>query len=157
MDPWQPSDPTLPSSFTTAERELIRGEMGPHFGQLPSLADGLLLRTGRDGPQKGEPKLPPAARSMLERGLVEVRAGRCGPRAFFPEAGLAVLRQPLRDRRAMDPARFAHLRRELGLQPEPGTGDPARFGQPIDADRHRPVSSRRARLLVAYAGPNGWS
>jgi len=116
MDPWQPSDPTLPSSFTTAERELIRREMGPHFGQLPSLADGLLLRTWRDGPQKGEPKLPPAARSMLECGLVEVRAGRCGPRAFFPEAGLAVLGQPLRDRRAMDPARFAHLRRELGLR-----------------------------------------
>ena len=89
--------------------------MGPHFGQLPSLADGLLLRTWRDRPQKGEPKLPPAARSMLERGLVEVRAGRFGPRAFFPEAGLAVLRQLLQDRRAMDPARFAHLRRELGL------------------------------------------
>ena len=52
---------------------------------------------------------------MLERGLVEVRTERSGPQAFFTEAGLAALRQLLRDRRAMDPARFAHLRRELGL------------------------------------------
>jgi hypothetical protein len=53
---------------------------------------------------------------MLERGLVEVRAGRFGPRAFFTEPGLAALRRLLQDRRAMDPARFAHLRRELGLE-----------------------------------------
>ena len=62
-------------------------------------------------------------RSLLERGLVEVRPGRYGPRAFFTEAGLAALRQLLRDRRAMDPARFAHLRRELGLEaPEEAAG-----------------------------------
>ena len=109
---------SLPSSspFTAAERDLIRREMGLHFGQLPSLADGLLLRTWRGGPDKGEPKLPPAVRTMLERGLVEVRPGRFGPRAFFTEPGLAALRHLLRDRRAMDPARFAHLRRELGLE-----------------------------------------
>jgi hypothetical protein len=29
---------------------------------------------------------------------------------------LAALRQLLQDRRAMDPVRFAHLRRELGLE-----------------------------------------
>ena len=34
---------------------------------------------------------------------------------MFTEAGLAALRQLVLDRRAMDPARFAHLRRELGL------------------------------------------
>ncbi len=88
--------------------------MGPHFGQYPSLAGGLLLRIWRGGPRKGEPKLPPAVRSMLERGLVEVRTERSGPRAFT-EAGLAALRRRLHDRRAMDPVRFAHLRRELGL------------------------------------------
>ena len=104
-----------PSPLTAAERDLIRREMGLHFGQLPSLADGLLLRTWRGGPQKGEPKLPPAVRSMLERGLVEVRTERSRPRAFLTEAGWAALRQLLQDRRAMDPARFAHLRRELGL------------------------------------------
>ena len=52
---------------------------------------------------------------MLGRGLVEVRPGPIGHRAVFTEAGLAALRRLLRDRRAMDPARFAHLRRELGL------------------------------------------
>jgi hypothetical protein len=34
---------------------------------------------------------------------------------MFTEAGLEALRLLLRDRRAMDPVRFAHLRRELGL------------------------------------------
>jgi hypothetical protein len=106
---------SLPFPFTATERELIRREMGLHFGQYPSLADGLLLRTWRGGPQKGEPKLPPAVQSMLERGLIKLRAERSGPRAFFTEAGLAALRQLLRDRRAMDPVRFAHLRRELDL------------------------------------------
>ena len=106
----------LPSPFTTAERDLIRREMGLHFGQYPSLAEGLLLRSWRGGPQKGEPKLPPAVRSMLERGLVELRTERIGPRAFFTEAGLSALRQLLQDRRAMDPARFAHLQQELGLE-----------------------------------------
>jgi hypothetical protein len=38
-----------------------------------------------------------------------------GPRAFFTEAGLNELRALLQDRRAMDPERFGHLRRELGL------------------------------------------
>jgi hypothetical protein len=104
-----------PSPFTAAERELIRREMSQHFGQYPRLADGLLLRRWRGGPQAGEPKLPPAVRSMLERGLVEVRTERSGPRAYFTEAGWAALRQLLQDRRAMDPTRFAHLRQELGL------------------------------------------
>ncbi len=34
---------------------------------------------------------------------------------MFTEAGLAALRLLLRDRRTMDRARFAHLRRERGL------------------------------------------
>ena len=104
----------IPSPFTAPERELIRREMGQHFGQYPRLADGLFLRTWRGGPHKGEPKIPPAVQSMIERGLVTVRAGRIGPAAFFTEAGLAALRQLLLDHRAMDPARFAHLRQELG-------------------------------------------
>ena len=106
----------LPSPFTAAERDLIRREMSLHFGQYPSLAEGLLLRSWRGGPQKGEPKLPPAVRSMLERGLVELRTERSGLRAFFTEAGLAALRLLLQDHRAMDSVRFAHLRQELGLE-----------------------------------------
>jgi hypothetical protein len=104
-----------PAPFTAPERDLIRREMGMHFGQYPRLADGLLLRTWRGGTHKSAPKLPPAVRSLLARGLVEVRAERIGFRAVFTEAGLAALRALVRDRRAMDPARFAHLRQELGL------------------------------------------
>jgi hypothetical protein len=104
-----------PSPFTPQERDLIRRELCQHFGQDPRAADGFLLRTWRSGPQAGQPKLPPAVASLLERGLVEIQPGR-GPRAVFTSAGLAALRRLLLDRRAMDPARFAHLRRELGLK-----------------------------------------
>ncbi len=104
-----------PSPFTAQEREFIRCEMGMRFSQYPSVADGLFLRSWRGGEHKGEPKLPPAVRTMLERGLVEIQPGPIGYRALFTEAGLAALRVLLADRRAMDPARFAHLRRELGI------------------------------------------
>ena len=102
-------------SFTARERELIRHEMGMHFGQNPSLADGIFLRTWRGGERRNQPKIPPAVQTMLERGLVEMRSTTRGPRAFFTAAGLAALRQLVLDRRAMDPERFAHLRVELGL------------------------------------------
>ena len=105
----------LPVSFTARERALIRQEMSEHFGQYPRLADGVFLRTWRGGAQKGQPKIPPAIRSMVDRGLVEIRDSDRGPRAFFTEAGLAELRRLLLDRRYMDPERFGHLRRELGL------------------------------------------
>ena len=111
------------SSFTSRERELIRREFYPRFGQDPSLADGIFLRTWHSGPHKGEPKVPLAVQGLLDRGLVEVGPGRYGPRAVFTEAGLAELRALLGDRRAMDPERFAHLRRELGLDAGEGAGD----------------------------------
>ena len=103
------------SSFTPRERDLIRREFCQHFGQDPSVADGIFLRTWHSGPHRGQPKIPLAVQGLLDRGLVEVGPGRYGPRAFFTEAGLAELRALLQDRRAMDPERFAHLRRELGL------------------------------------------
>jgi hypothetical protein len=109
-----PSD--LPSGpFDAREREFIRREFGVHFGQPSYLADGILLRTWRSGPEKNQPKLPPAVRSMIERGLVEVRPGPRGVRGVFTEAGLAAMRQLAADRRLMDPQAFAHLRLELGL------------------------------------------
>ena len=103
------------SSFTPRERDLIRREFCPHFGQDPSIANGIFLRTWRGGERAGEPKIPAAVQSMLERGLVEIRPARLGARAFFTMAGLQELRALLQDRRAMEPERFAHLRRELGL------------------------------------------
>jgi hypothetical protein len=41
------------------------------------------------------------------------------PRLFFTEAGLAMLRTMMMDRRVADPKKFAHVRRELGLDPGP--------------------------------------
>ena len=106
-----------PSPFTASERDLIRSELGQRFSTYPSVNDGMLLRTWRGGPNAGQPKLPPAMRSMLERGLVEVRPNSYHrlPCAFFTEAGLIALRQMAQDRRALDPVRYAHIRRELGL------------------------------------------
>ena len=106
------------SSFTPQERDLIRLEMGMRFGQYPELANGLFLRTWHSGPHKGEPKIPKAIQTMIDRGLVEIRRNPMGRQAaFFTEARLEALRQLLRDRRIMDPERFAHLRQELGLDP----------------------------------------
>ena len=93
-----------------------------HFGRLPTVADGLFLRTWRGGPQAGQPKLPPAVRSMLDRGLVEVRAGGRWARAHFTEAGLTALRELARNPRLFDPVRYAHVRQELGLEEADGAG-----------------------------------
>jgi hypothetical protein len=111
------------SSFTPRERELIRREFCRHFGQDPSVADGIFLRTWHSGPLKGRPKIPLAVQGLLDRGLVEVGPGRYGPRAVFTAAGLRELRLLLQDRRAMDPERFAHLRRELELDAGEGAAD----------------------------------
>jgi hypothetical protein len=51
----------------------------------------------------------------LERGLMELRTTSRGRRAFFTQKGLSTLRRLVLDRRAINPERFAHLRRELGL------------------------------------------
>jgi hypothetical protein len=105
--------PAVP--FTAPERDLLRRELCRHFGEDPLVADGIFLRSWRGGERRNQPKIPPAVQTMLERGLVEVRSTSRGSRAFFTEAGLAMLRQLVLDRRAMDPERFAHVRLELGL------------------------------------------
>jgi hypothetical protein len=108
----QSGPPSCP--FDAREREFIRREFGVHFGQPSYLADAILLRTWRSGPKKNLPKLPPAVRNMIERGLVELRSGSRGVRGFFTEAGVAGLRELIADRRLMNPKTFAHLRLELG-------------------------------------------
>jgi len=110
-----PSGTPDPALFTAPERELIRRELHTRFGQDPAVADGIMLRTWRGGPNAGQPKLPPAVQSLLARGLVELRTGGRWPTAQFTETGLAALRHLAQDRRALDPARYAHVRRELGL------------------------------------------
>ena len=83
--------------FTAPERDLLRREFHTRFGQDPLVADGIMLRTWRGGPNAGQPKLPPAVRTLLERGLVEVRTDGRWPTAQFTETGLAALREHVRD------------------------------------------------------------
>jgi hypothetical protein len=114
-----PLPPFTAAAFTAPERELIRRELHPRFGQEPSVADGIMLRTWRGGPNAGQPKLPPAVHTMLDRGLVEIRTDGRWPAAYFTEAGIAALRRLAQDRRALDPTRYAHVRREFGLDVGP--------------------------------------
>ena len=100
------------------ERDLIRRELGMRFSQFPSVAGGLFLRTWRGEPQAGQPKVPPPVRSMLERGLVALRTDRGWTRAYFTPAGLDALREMARDRRLLDPVRYAHVCQELELDAE---------------------------------------
>jgi hypothetical protein len=99
--------------FTAKEREYIRRELDLFFGTLPSVADGFQLRTWRGGPLAGQPKLPPALRTMVDSGLMEIRTSAPMPRAYFTEKGLGALRRLASDRRYMDPHKFAHVRTEL--------------------------------------------
>ena len=101
--------------FNAQEREYIRRELDLFFGTLPSVADGFQLRTWRSGPLAGQPKLPPALRTMVDGGLMEIRTATPLPRAYFTERGLGALRRLASDRRYMDQHKFAHVRRELGL------------------------------------------
>src|ERR671938_378407 len=79
--------------FSPAERDLIRLELMPRFGQEPDLANGLFLRTWRGGPQRGQPKIPKAIQTMLDRGLVRIGTNPMGrAAAFFTETGLEGLR-----------------------------------------------------------------
>ena len=62
---------------------------------------------------------------MSQRGCAAIRRESRWPVGFITEAGMRELRLLLLGRRAMDPTRFAHLRRELGvdlelLQPSEG-------------------------------------
>ncbi|PWC26834.1 hypothetical protein [Teichococcus aestuarii] len=104
-------------TLTAAERDLIRRELGVRFGNPPRIADGIHLRRWRGGPQAGQPKLPAAVQSLVERGLLVVQSGT-GPfaRAFFTEAGLSALHQLAGERRGLDPVQYAHVRQELGLE-----------------------------------------
>ena len=107
--------------FTAGERDYIRRELDMVFSTLPTVAEGFQLRTWRGGPQAGQPKIPPVAKGLLERGLMRLDTSGRLPRLFFTEAGLAELRAMMTDRRFADPKKFAHVRQELGIDPVPDT------------------------------------
>ncbi len=107
------------TTLTPGERDYIRQELDRFFSTLPSVADGFQLRTWRGGPQAGQPKVPIKAKGLLERGLMRLQATPWPPRLFFTEAGLAALRAMMANKRFADPATFAHVRQELGIDPSP--------------------------------------
>ena len=118
-------DPSVPAPFTPAERDYIRRELDLFFSTLPSVAEGFYLKTWRGGPQAGQPKGPQAAVGLVERGLLRLDATGRWPRLFFTGAGLTALRAMMADKRLADPAKFAHVRQELGIDPAPEhTGQP---------------------------------
>jgi hypothetical protein len=109
------SKSALIAGFTSAEREYIRRELDQFFSTLPTVAEGFQLNTWRGGSKKGQPKLPPSAKSLLERGLMRLDQSSPIPRLFFTETGIVALRQMMADKRLADPVKFAHVRRELGF------------------------------------------
>jgi hypothetical protein len=111
------SDSPSASAFTSGERDYIRRELDQFFSTFPSVAEGFQLRTWRGGPQKGKPKMPPPAKTLVDRGLMRIDRSSNLPRLFFTGAGMAALRQMMGDRRFADPVKFAHVRQELGIDP----------------------------------------
>ena len=111
------------ATFTSGERDYIRGQLDRFFSTLPTVADGFQLKTWRGGPQAGKPKLRPIAKGLVERGFMRLDAEERLPRLFFTETGLAMLRAMMADRRFADPEKFAHVRQELGIDAA-SEGDP---------------------------------
>jgi hypothetical protein len=105
------------AGFTPRERDYIRRELDMFFSTYPRVADGFQLKTWRAGAQAGQAKLPPAAKGLVDRGLMRLDTSGRLPRLFFTEAGIAELRAMMMDRRLADPAKFAHVRQELGIDP----------------------------------------
>jgi hypothetical protein len=97
------SDNAPVAVFTPGEREYIRRELDQFFSFLPSVAGGFALRTWRGGPQKDQPKLPPAAKSLIDRDLMRLDQSSTIPRLIFTTAGMVALR-------LADPTNFAHVR-----------------------------------------------
>jgi hypothetical protein len=105
----------VPPALTREEVAYLRTELLPRFGVSPSLADGILLRSWKSGPLSGTPRLPPAIKSLAERGLVDIRQPSPGQpfRAYWTPSGLEALGEALRNRRSFNPDRYAHVSQEL--------------------------------------------
>ena len=106
------------AGLTTGEQYYIRRELDMFFSTLPTVAEGFQLKTWRGGVKAGQPKVPPAGQSMLDRGLMRFDNDmeRRPLRLLFTEAGLAALRTMMSDRRRADPKKFMHVRQGLGLK-----------------------------------------
>src|SRR6202051_148404 len=100
---------TAATMFTRGERDYVRRELDMFFSTYPTVAEGFQLKTWRGGQQAGQPKPPPPAHSLLDRGLMRLDAGSPPPRLFFTDAGLVELRAMMADRRLADAVKFAHI------------------------------------------------
>jgi len=107
-------DGFLTAAYTDAELEFLKGRLSIQFGAAPRLADGVILKTWKSGPDKGKPRLPQAIQSLIERGMMTVATPPGSfPVANFTASGLQALQVALRSGR--DDGRFAHLMAELSL------------------------------------------
>ena len=61
-------------------------------------------------------RVPLPAEGLIERGLMRIDSTQRWPRLLFTETGLEALRTMMMDRRLADPARYAHIRQELGIR-----------------------------------------
>ena len=121
------------------------------FSTLPTVAEGFQLKTWRGGPEAGKPKVPPVARSLVDRGLMRLDTSQRLPRLFFTEAGLVELRAMVADRR---------LDRSETIRPcppgawhRPGVGDGSAAGVtgagPLVMARSYPLRSAGSRSARA--------
>jgi hypothetical protein len=103
------------SSFTKKDRDLIRMEFMDRFGSATSIHEGFWLKRWATGPNKGQPKIPPAVQSMSDRGLVRiVEDGDRLPRVLLTEGGLRALVEMADDARAFQPReRYSHVLAEI--------------------------------------------
>src|ERR1700688_5249240 len=108
---------TAVMTLTPGERDYIRRELDMFFSTYPTVAEGFQLKTWRGGSQAGQPKLPPAAQSLLDRGLMRLHVGSRPPPLFLTDDWLVALRAMMTDRRLVDPVKFAHIKQELSIDP----------------------------------------
>jgi hypothetical protein len=104
-----------PALLSAAERAYIRSELDAFFSTLPAAAEGFVLKVWKSGPRVGQPKVPAAAQGMIDRGLLRLDTAERFPRLFFTSLGLEALGRMVANKRFVDPTKFAHLRRELGI------------------------------------------
>lgn len=100
--------------FTEVELEFLKRRFDVQFGEAPAVLDGILLKTWKSGSEKGQPKIPTAVKSLLDRNLMIVISaeGRM-PVAKFTDAGLSALAVVLEKDHVFSNARFQHLRSQL--------------------------------------------
>ena len=116
-----PTTTTTVAAFNAVERDYLRQQFDVFFSTLPTVAEGVQLGTWKGGMRKGAPKVPPAAQSLIDRGLMHLDTTARFPRLFFTPEGIAALRRMMADPRLANPQKFAHIRRELGID-SPGAG-----------------------------------